>query len=80
MPAESILYSIVTFNKPRKPKDAALLAKMKSITLKVNQTTISSYDNGEEWVKNLFEQDRPSVIQVGGDETTGKGLVQLSFM
>jgi CRISPR-associated protein Cmr4 len=82
LPAESILYSMVTFNKPKEPGglDAeTLLANMKNIKVSKNGTELT-FDNGEEWIKALFERDKPSTIQIGGDETTGKGLVQLSFV
>ncbi|MBS3920629.1 MAG: type III-B CRISPR module RAMP protein Cmr4 [Deltaproteobacteria bacterium] len=82
LPAESILYSTVTFNKPKEPggpDGETLLANMKKIKVSENGTELT-FDNGEDWVKALFERDKPSTIQIGGDETTGKGLVQLSFV
>lgn len=83
LPAETLLYSMVTFNKPKQPagdpESDELLTKMKNIKVSQNHTELS-FNNGEDWVKALFESKKPDAIQIGGDETTGKGLVTLSFV
>ncbi|MBT9167885.1 MAG: hypothetical protein DDT19_01229 [Syntrophomonadaceae bacterium] len=79
LPTESILYSMITFNKPKEPEKTEILDKMKKIKVMKNGAELT-FDDGEEWVKALFESKRPNAIQIGGDETTGKGLVLLSFV
>lgn len=80
LPAESILYSLISFNRPNEPgEDKTLLAKMKNLKINKNGQELT-FDSGDERTKALFEASKPSMIQIGGDETTGKGLVKLSFI
>jgi CRISPR-associated protein Cmr4 len=64
LPAESILYSLLTFEKAR----ASSPDEFKDI--KVN--------SGKD-VKDLFCSILPDIAQLGGDETTGKGIVRLKI-
>lgn len=57
LPAESIMYSTLIFDKSRK-KDSLLNAAD---------------------VMSIFNRNIPSFIQIGGNETTGKGIVKLSL-
>lgn len=65
LPAETILYSLLTFEKVR----ASNSNEFKDINI-----------NSEKDVKDLFCSILPKVIQLGGDETTGKGIVSLKLM
>jgi len=80
LPAETILYTFISFEKPNAPKDDDdLLNTIKKI--KVNEKgTELTFDHGSEWVKALFEKGKPPVMQIGGEQTTGKGLVQLKLI
>jgi len=62
LPSETILYSLLTFEKGRNPNSEDL-----------------NLDNSQD-VRKLFAENKPSIIQVGGDETTGKGLVHLTLI
>lgn len=80
LPSETVLYTFISFEKANQPKDDDVLLNLIK-EIKVNKTgTELNFDDGDEWVKALFEQGKPSVIQIGGDETTGKGVVQLMLV
>ena len=68
LPAETILYSLMTFEKSR---------------INNNQVDNSAKNillNTDKNVQEVFCAFSPEVIQLGGDETTGKGLVKLAFL
>jgi len=66
LPRESIMYSLISYEgalMPAKPADD--LAKQFQAL------------HGPGAVRTVFEEALPARIQIGGDETTGKGLVEL---
>ncbi len=68
LPQDTILYSLALFTQPRVEKD--------------EQKGIFKAKNPEEEVKNVtefFEKGLPEVIQIGGNQTIGKGFVRLNF-
>ena len=72
LPREAILYSLITYEKARIPEkwgDGEDDMKEQFQQL-----------NTDESVRDAFEGARPSMIQFGGDETTGKGLSQLKIL
>lgn len=66
LPAESILYSLVTCGPPRRPEN------------KVDYYQGTELNN-ENDVERVFRENLTLYIQLGGDETTGKGLVALQY-
>lgn len=62
LPSETILYSLIGFEKARCDNAQAL--------------GLDTADG----VKKLFDDNKPDRIQIGGDETKGKGFVELSLL
>jgi CRISPR-associated protein Cmr4 len=58
LPSETIMYSILTFDKAR---------------TKTNQSNAAK-------VKEEFHKTKLNIIQLGGDETTGKGIVKIALL
>lgn len=65
LPRESVLYSLISYAGSRMP---------------VAGTGAKSPLGSPEEVQAVFERHKPDMIQIGGDETTGKGLVALRIM
>ena len=61
LPAETILYCIISFERGK-------CADAHSLGL----------ETGDK-VKELFDNNKPSIIQIGADETKGKGIVELNL-
>jgi len=69
LPQDTILYSLVMFTSPRVENDA--------------QKGVFKADSPKEEVKlvsEFFEKGLPSVIQIGGNQTTGKGFVRVNIL
>ena len=68
LPQDSVLYSLLMFTSPR-VKDSS-------------KKTLFNAKNGEEaeLVYNFFKDHLPAVIQLGGNQTLGKGFVRLKLL
>jgi len=64
LPMETVLYSLVTFNKRRIPENREDNCGGRNL-------------DSEEQIYIFFRDNVPDFIQLGGDETTGKGVVAL---
>jgi len=72
LPRESVLYSLITYERARVPEEweSGEDAMKKQFGLL----------NTDELIRDAFEKGKPAMLQFGGDETTGKGLVQLKIL
>ncbi|MGQ9921645.1 MAG: type III-B CRISPR module RAMP protein Cmr4 [Desulfobacca sp.] len=66
LPTESVLYSLVTCDAPKKPEGK-------------NDYYNNIEINNAASVHTLFQDNLPDFLQVGADETIGKGLVALQY-
>ncbi len=69
LPQDTILYSLVMFISPRVEKD-----EQKGIF------KADSPDKEAQLVSEFFEKGLPSVIQIGGNQTIGKGFVRVNIL
>lgn len=72
LPRESVLYSLITYEKAKTPEKWE-----SSEELMKDQFNLLNNDKD---VRKAFEDSKPATLQLGGDETTGKGLVQLKIL
>jgi CRISPR-associated protein Cmr4 len=76
LPAESLLYSSVHATDLRLPKDK--WNRFRSVFPLPYNDSMFSAEDVLRWLREHIGADRP--IQVGGDETVGRGLVQLRWL
>ncbi len=75
LPTDTILYSLAMASPLRVDKDE------KKGVLKGNNS--EQGDNSEQEAENVmefFKQGCPEVLQIGGNQTTGKGIVRIEFL
>ncbi|MEW6088969.1 MAG: type III-B CRISPR module RAMP protein Cmr4 [bacterium] len=81
LPSETILYSLMSYENPKLPVDEPdVLKKIENIEIKKSDNSVWKFESKDVFVEALFEQKIPDIIQVGSDETTGKGIVKLKLI
>jgi CRISPR-associated protein Cmr4 len=76
LPRESVLYNLITYDRAKMPERW----ESNEEAMKKQFDYLSDDKDGDERVRELFETNKPKMLQLGGDETTGKGLVQLKIL
>jgi len=80
LPEETILYFIATYTAAHKPKAEEMYTKFRSFEIqKGTIVDLTDKNNGAGYIKQIFQtyQQNIKILQVGGDETIGKGIVSL---
>lgn len=78
LPMETVLFGFLLFGPPKHPADAKLLEEFKQLEPTIKGAK-KKFADDPAWTRALFMEKFATIgkFQIGGDETTGKGIVDM---